>query len=151
MMMTIVVVVLKDKFLYTMVHSNHHHLRIFKAISGNFLYNFIGDRLNKKILTEEELFKVINKNNNKCDSSLTMDDWTECKDLRSLKWITDDHISGYIIIDYSCHDTGYVGDEIYANLSTTEAELTYDHDIVLQFKAIMKYILRKRKWANIKL
>jgi hypothetical protein len=149
MMMTLVMVVLKDKYLYTWVHSNFHHLKIARALAPHFKYNFLGtDVGNSNHLSPEELFDKINRSNNPYDASRAMEDWKEGKDLRNIQNELD-HFSGYILIDYTFYGEDFSSDNIYINISTTEHDTEEEEQAMLeQFKLRFKGIMKRKKWLE---
>ena len=123
-------IVTKDKTVYGWCHSNFHHLKIVKAISDHFRYNFLGDEVGKKNnVTLPELMKEIIKNSNPHEQVY----FEELKGLKDLSK-EDREFSGYILIGMK--DVGY--NDLFLNLSTQENDRDLWPEFLIKYNEIRK-------------
>jgi hypothetical protein len=128
--MNLIVIATKHKVMYGWCHSNFHHLKIVKAISDHFRYNFLGDEVGKKnYITLPELMKEIEKNSNPYEKVY----FEELKDLRQISK-EDREFSGYILI--CLEDLGH--NDLFLNLSTTENDRELWQEFSEKYKEVVK-------------
>lgn len=116
--MNLICIIHKGKTYVSWCHSNFHHLKIIKAISDHFRYNFLGCEVGKKNeISLKELMDKIKKNSNPYESAC----FEQIKDLRYFDKETREYgISGYILINLGDKRDMFSHNELFINLGTTE-------------------------------
>lgn len=140
MIMTLIVIMDKDKCYWDLEHSGHHHLKILEKIIPRFRYSMFGPATKKagEKITAKQLMKEIESvSNEECCN------FEELKDLRVLKGSC---YNGYILISLGESGFGDAYNELYVNvineeLDTDEMADAMKYDFMLKYK----YLKKKQK------
>lgn len=138
MIMTLIVIMDKNKTYWGAEHSGHHHLRILQKIMPRFRYHMFGPATKKadEKITAKQLMKEIDSvSNGGCC-------FEEMKDLRSLK---DFSYTGYILIGLGIDGLGCTYNELSTNIGSAELETQEMEDVMikdfkLRYKSLKKEI-----------